>query len=130
MNNAISDPEIMTPTLESSADIKEMYWEQAHGGRWCLSPVNNVSPNLQMLTERGYIIPRNIYDEAPHPTNKRNAATDRSHLCFIRFDRRYVVWWFGQQLQELIDADDMLIYRETGYKAPSFRTALFYSSIL
>jgi len=108
MNNTVADPEIMKPTLESSEGITEMYWEQALSEHWCVTPLILVTPNVQMLTERGYVIPRNIYDDSPHPTNKRN--TDRSHLCFIKFDRKYVIWWFWRQLQGLIDADNKLFF--------------------
>jgi len=111
MNNAISDPAIASPALESSVGITEMYWEQAQSEDWCLIPLSDVSPSVQMLTEQGYVIPKNIYDDRSYPPSRRdNRARQRSHSCLIKFDRRYVIWWFGQQLQDLIDVDDMLIF--------------------
>jgi len=111
MNNAISDPAIEYPSLWSSVGICEMYWEKAAEEDWCLSPLDHVRPNLEMLTEGGCFVTLNVYDDPPYYGNRgEGPGTPQSHSCLIKFDRRYVIWWFGQQLQDLIDVDDMLIF--------------------
>jgi len=111
MSEPIPTFDIEIPVLKSSIGINAMNWNQAQSERWCISPINNVKPNLAMLSKEGYTVPKNIYDD---PWNllksKGERHKEKFHSCFITFDRSYVVWWYGQQLKDLIDADDRLIF--------------------
>lgn len=107
-----SDPiaifDIVLPTLKSSVGIDRMHWKQAHTERWCTSPLVNVKPTVEMLTE-DYIHIKNIFDKPWNPM-KSQEPRGSSHPCYITFDRSYVVWWYGQKLQELLDNDTQLIF--------------------
>jgi len=111
MSDPIPTFDIEIPALKSSIGINAMNWNQAQSERWCISPINNVKPNLAMLSKDGYVIPKNIYDD---PWNllksKGERHKEKFHSCFITFDRSYVVWWYANALGDLVDEDFTLLH--------------------
>lgn len=105
---AIATFDIVLPTLESSVGVEKMHWKQAHFERWCVSPLNNLKPTVEMLTEDVIHI-KNIHDEPWNPV-KTKRTKESYHRCFITFDRSYVVWYYADKLKELVDIDDQLLY--------------------
>lgn len=113
-SDRIPNFDIQVSTLEDSIGITSMNWIQAQTERWCTSPINNVKPNLAMLSSDGYIIPKNIYNYPWHPVRSRNDRTkEHFHSCFITFDRAYVIWWYSNSLGDLI-AKDFTILHDIG----------------
>jgi len=111
MSDPIPTFDIQIPVLKSSIGITSMNWNQAQSERWCISPINNVKPNLAMLSKEGYTVPKNIYDD---PWNllksKGERHKEKFHSCFITFDRSYVVWWYANALSGLVEDDPSLLY--------------------
>ena len=111
MSEPIPTFDIEIPVLKSSIGITSMNWNQAQSERWCISPINNVKPNLAMLSKDGYVIPKNIYDDPWNPMRSLSERTkEKFHSCFITFDRSYVVWWYANALGDLVENDPSLLH--------------------
>jgi len=102
---------IKISTLKDSIGITSMTWDQARSEKWVLSPLENVRPNLKMLTKEGYTVPKNIHDYPWQPMKGKGDRTkEQFHSCFITFDRAYVVWWYANALSGLVENDPSLLY--------------------